>query len=339
MLLSIQISYGIISILSVLGNTLVMLVFLNQRNRFNKSYNIMIFGLAVTDCMAGIVMFISPKFVFDPPLFEPTNIPGLIAYCHMLWIRMIVFLLGFASTYICLLLAFDRWVAVVRPTRYKQVFTVRKTIVGVFLSYVIALGLVWIAHPGSKYAPGNPAGKRCIILRAEQDFLAHVRGVLGFLLKSALPFFVITCLYAHLVYKLRKSPNLGSEQHSAITRRVTRVAALATTLLIISWSPSQVSFFLSSIGYGNIRSALHLGLSVLAMLNFCLNPIIYALASKEFRKGYWEVFTKCRCLMGRRHRVAAREERAGTERSDVGFAEDDGGGLGDRRAAYEDNNV
>ena len=115
-------TYSILSIVAMIGNTLVILVFVENKKLLRKSYNILIRSLAVSDVMTALLLITNPAFVLGNVFPYPTNhVIGEI-FCRFIWSRVILFQLVVFSAYICMALATERWYAVVRPFQYQEVF-------------------------------------------------------------------------------------------------------------------------------------------------------------------------------------------------------------------------
>ena len=60
-------------------------------------------------------------------------------YCRIVWSHFIPFSLGITSVYTCLVLAIERWFAVIRPVLYKEKFGVRTMQILIFCSWVAGI--------------------------------------------------------------------------------------------------------------------------------------------------------------------------------------------------------
>ena len=78
---------GVIAVLSILLNATLCLVVMRKRSMLNKSYNILIFILAITDTLTGKVLFF-PRSASTATIAAPSKPPGgylgpiLLCMCH-----------------------------------------------------------------------------------------------------------------------------------------------------------------------------------------------------------------------------------------------------------------
>ena len=137
----IQIVICIISIFAFLGNTLTILVFVRDKTLLKKSYNAFILFLAIADVLTAILLITSPRFALGDLIPCPTD-PFLgEIYCRTIWSRVFLFQLVFFSIYITLLLTVERWVAVVKPTRYNLIFKGKRLMGYVLFCWLWSFGL------------------------------------------------------------------------------------------------------------------------------------------------------------------------------------------------------
>ncbi|VDM75367.1 unnamed protein product [Strongylus vulgaris] len=87
-------------------------------------------------------------------------------------------------------------------------------------------------------------------------------------------------------------------------RKVTRLVLCVLVIWAFCWLPLNVCFFFTGLAYpetlvmkgGVIMVIVQIASQVLAYTNSCLNPILYALMSENFRKGFIRVI----CTIGRK---------------------------------------
>ena len=137
-----QISYGIISVMAIFGNTLTIVMFVIERQLLKKSYNVLIMCLAISDGLTAFNIIINPFYVLgDAFPYTQNPILGEIA-CRFINSRMLVFQLIVFSVYITLVLTAERWFAVVRPHQHNHAFSRKKV-----LAYIYTvLGVVVSSH-------------------------------------------------------------------------------------------------------------------------------------------------------------------------------------------------
>ena len=232
--------YWAVASVALSGNVLLCIALLRQRRDvFRKPYTTVVFALALTDILTALFLFLSPRYVFNDTFPQPSTTLGLGAYCQLLWGRTPLFFFGVVSLFLCVLLTLERWCAVVFPTKYRDLVTIKRAIGGVFVCCVIAVTVVAISAPIIEYHPERPPGRRCSFTGAKGTQW-KVASTVAFLFKSVIPCFAIVALYAHMVYKLKTGSLVAQQHNSEVKKRITKVAAIASLLQILCWIPHQV---------------------------------------------------------------------------------------------------
>ena len=282
-----QVAYWIIAVAAFTGNSILCL-FLNSQRKvlFKKPYTVVIFALGLTDVITAIFLFLCPGFTFAITIPEPKGTSALWLYCQVLYGRMALFMIGLASMNLCVILTFERWFAVIKPYQYMHKINTRRAVVCCVACYLLAI----VTSPAVRIHPENPAGKRCSYGKGAN---LKVTGVIGFLMKSIIPFSIIAGLYLHVIYKMKTGSEVGRQHGDALRKKITKVAAIATLTLILCWTPNQVTYLLFILGHAT-QGTTWMDVSVLLVFfNSCVNPVLYGLTMRKYRKGYWSVLTSC----------------------------------------------
>lgn len=286
-----QAAYWFIAVVALLGNSVLCLFLYSQRaTLFKKPYTVIIFALGLTDVMTAIFLFLCPGYTFAITIPEPTGTTALWLYCQVLYGRMALFMIGLASMNLCVLLTLERWFAVVKPTQYMSKISTKRAVMGAVACYLLAIVTIMGSSPAVRTHPERPAGQRCSYGKGAN---LKVTGVIGFLMKSFIPFSIIAGLYFHIIYKMRTGSDVGLQHGSAIRKKITKVAAIATLTLMLCWTPNQITYLLFILGHAT-QGTTWMNISVvLVFFNSCVNPVLYGLTLKKYRKGYWNVVTSC----------------------------------------------
>ena len=117
-------------------------------------------------------------------------------------------------------------------------------------------------------------------------------------LQCILPFTTMLLLYLHMLYKVKKMPNLLQGRGAAISKRITILALAASCALVIGWLPSRVSFMLSKLNLNDANGLLHFWLVAFSFANSFVNPFLYGVYSSEFRRDYKALLSKLVCIKG-----------------------------------------
>lgn len=297
-----QAAYWFIAVVAFVGNVVLCLFLYSQRKvLFKKPYTVIIFALGLTDLITAIFLFLCPGYTFAITIPEPKGTSALWLYCQVLYGRMALFMIGLASMNLCVLLTFERWFAVVRPAQYIQKISTKRAVISAVACYLLAIVTIMGSSPAVRIHPDNPAGRRCSYGKGAN---LKVTGVVGFLMKSFIPFSVIAGLYLHIIYKMKTGSEIGREHGDAVRKKITKVAAIATLTLMLCWTPNQITYLLFILGHATQGTTWMDVSVVLVFFNSCVNPVLYGLTMKKYRKGYWKVVTSC-CPDIRRRRGAA----------------------------------
>lgn len=92
-------------------------------------------------------------------------------------------------------------------------------------------------------------------------------------------------------------------------RKVTKMIVIVAAVFCLCWLPHHLVVVCMWSGHFPLNSAtyvLRILSHLMAYANSCLNPIVYALVSKHFRKGFRKVLS---CPASRRGRVKGRRRR------------------------------
>ena len=279
----------------MIGNMLVILVFVWEKKLLKKSYNMLILSLAIADVLTAFLLITNPVFVLGDSFPYPTNHVLGDIFCRVIWTRVFLFQLVVFSAYICMALATERWYAVIKPHKYNETFNRKRTLVYIFLVWLWSVILCCTSLFEVAYVPANPPNRRC----KWQHYWGKqpVRGIVGItqvLLKMVLPSFTMLFLLIHMVYKTSKSTVTSVESRAKMRGKMTRMVGTACIMLIICFAPNQVNYALAMAGKTRLDTQLHHVLSLLVIVNSCLNPFIYGLSNKNYRHGYLKIlFSMC----------------------------------------------
>ena len=274
----------------MLGNTLVILVFVWDKKLLKKSYNMLILSLAISDVLTAFLLITNPAFVLGDAFPYPTNHVLGDIFCRVIWSRAFLFQLVVFSAYICMALATERWYAIIKPYKYSETFNQKRTLVYIFLVWVWSVILCGTSLFEVAYVSSNQPNLRCKwqLYWGKQP----VRGIIGIIqvsLKIGLPSLTMLFLFIHMVYKASTSTIASVESRAKIRGKMTRMVGAACFMLIVCFAPSQTNYAMAMAGKTRLDTKLHHVLSLLVFVNSCLNPLIYGLSNKNYRRGYLKI--------------------------------------------------
>ena len=275
--------FSFIGIAAICGNTLVLWIFFKKRKKFNKTaFDTFIIGLAVSDFLAGFLIFFS-EYVFQPPI--PENYTRAVMYCSLLWGGFFLFSLGHFSVYICCVLAIERWLAIMKPYFYRRVKSKHA---------IVTLTIIWIwvliLNTSTFISIKTDFDEK--VCKWVHPKVGNGLAITSICLKSFVPFSIIIIFYFHLYHKIRHMKPI-KETNGDFKRRLTIIALVASLALVVGWLPNEISYmmlFVSSNEENHLHGTVHVIFTMLAMCNCFINPILYGVYSSKFRHEYKQVF-------------------------------------------------
>ncbi|XP_071793204.1 galanin receptor type 1-like [Asterias amurensis] len=295
--------YCLISVLGITGNLLVAIVLLRVPSLRSNTSDFLV-HLSIVDFM--ICVLVIPYFLAPKP--NPTPNPGLLGevWCRLykskfpFWLFTVTSVLGLTAVNL------ERYVAIVYPHKYKTVFSKRNKYTVIAVCWMLG-GITKLQH---------------VILSEEDEVIGCHRdgwssggaqavfGLYTFTVSFFAPFIVMILAQVKVISKLNRQVKMltartatsglnHSDQREMWQLRVSQT--LVKTLLAcvitfgVCWIPNQVWFLLFNFGVPmTIGGPFHLLTVILAVGNSCVNPVIYTMTNKPFRKGIRELFCKQR---------------------------------------------
>jgi hypothetical protein len=237
-----------------------------------------------------IIIKFSSRFLYLPstPTYSETAAE---IFCKTIWSGWSTFDLGYISIYTCVSLTIERWIAVVKPNKYRSLK--RK-------HGVLAVLFVWIC---------GIAANASVFLRIKYDpvknlcrwapfpFAAKVFPWIDLTVQSIIPYTTMVALYTHIYFRMKSLPQISSNSDPQL-KKVTIVAVLTCSALILGWLPGRITFMLSKFGYVNTKGILHNSFIMMTFCNSCANPVLYGMCNSRFRAEYKNVLNKVLTLCG-----------------------------------------
>ncbi|KAL9950286.1 hypothetical protein ACROYT_G042764 [Oculina patagonica] len=254
-----------------------------RRKLLSKTYNILMLSLAITDMLTGIFLVATPDYLIDRKKFPyPSGLAGEI-YCRLIGSTYILFIFGKASTSTIMCLAIDRWYSIVKPIRYKTAFSKRRLYMYITLIWASAA----ITQINELFITEVTVDGLCTFVTpfygAEAErilILLHV--VITFYIPSIVTWVTFGHIWMHM-----RQPNIRRHlDNNKATKRLLRMCALAAFFLTVCWFPTETFFILFKFKILELPFEVNLFTSILAMSNSCLNPWIYCLSNREYRREF-----------------------------------------------------
>ncbi|XP_022793331.1 probable G-protein coupled receptor 83 [Stylophora pistillata] len=295
--LSQRLFFATVAIISFTGNVFFIAIIIRNRKLLRKAYHKIILSLAITDMMTGIFLVLTPEYIIgQKPALSRKNV-GSAMFCYVIGNQYLVFTFGIVSLYTVTLLAVERWFAVFRPFEHRTTFRIHKV-----QQYLI---IIWIASFAAnsthiietKYFLDNVnITERCVFQGVASREVRVIIGVAEIFLKFLIPVLVLLVSFIHL-YRFMKDSHVTAitrpSNYIALTR-VTLMAAVTSLVMVLCWFPNQLVYLLFKLEVVQLNTPLHKATVIVCMFNSCLNPCIFLLSNKLYRKKAKELLPRCR---------------------------------------------
>lgn len=285
-------SYTAIVLCTIIGSLMVCAVNIRNKGMLKSPYNVNIFHLAITDLLVSIVIFVTPGFIFQKIPSPPEGRLSGEIFCRIVSSHFLTFSTATTSVYITVALATERWYAVVKPLQYRAKFHTKRLICEVFIIWAASLCANSALLFEVKYSPEKDPFERCQVTKIQflDPLTIKVLGVVQFLLKFLVPFLVTCNLYFHALSETHKSRVLSCRIGSDMRHNISRMAAVSTLVLALCWLPNQVFYACFAFDLVTMNTTAHHTTIVIALINPCLNPFIFAFHSVQYRAGFRNLF-------------------------------------------------
>lgn len=134
-----------------------------------------------------------------------------------------------------------------------------------------------------------------------------VFSVLWSLCNSMIPICIMGYLYARIVWHLRNNtlpPGSLRMQMAKSRAKVTKMLITVSVIYVAFWCPQVILCLLSELVPGGYTTV-YLISTVSALLNSCVNPVIYSLHSRQFRRN----LTSLLFCKNKKHHAAERTKQ------------------------------
>ena len=278
---------AILIILTLLGNTLVMVAFYLCKE-LRTITNYFLVSLSLADLLTALLAM--PIFLVSRVTSDGTMFPGGAVF-YDFW-RSIDILCGTASIWNLCLVSLDRFLAVASPLKHLVILTPTRAKGVIVLVWATSLGLSGILHVNWNY-----------------------KGVFITIISFFLPLIIIIFSYAKIYQVTTRTCVLRRSGGMQLKRdiRSAKQMVLVIGMFILCW----VGFFVLTLILSTKRStssSINPGVldfvKSLTYLNSCINPLLFIMVSRTFKKAILDILrcrrprvTQERCkLFGRRQK-------------------------------------
>ena len=279
-----------LAVFGIVGNSLVIHIFRNTRELKRNTTNTFIAALACADLITSITII-----PFRLLSAVPNNAIGSL-YCKVVYSSNVMWISIVASVITLTTLSVERYIAVAYPTRYKRIFTKRKTTVIIVCIWLFGFCLNTFGYYETFVVDGQ-----CVHIIPSARFQTFL-GCAVFLVEYLIPMIIMLATNIRSIQLLHKQArsfagtrqNSSSNKGSAMAllqarRRVVYMLFVVIVTFIICWSPDQIAFLGFNLGLVPFEFAfghVYRVFIALAFANSCFNPVIYIAINRNFRRAF-----------------------------------------------------
>lgn len=287
----------IIDFLSVFGNIALCWI-MYKSSSLRTLTNVFILVLAASDILMGLLCIPFSVAV----LIRGTWLFG-VHICRMQC--FLVYALGFGSLQTMTLVAVNRYYRIVKPSRYRNIFTLRSTLGTIALVWVLTVSFLTIPflteNVISLFSPGKSA---CVMFRNPESSKASIISVNMTIvtLSTIIPTVIIVFCYCR-IFRLvgshfnRVRPALATKSTSSQLKanvleiKSTRTLFLVLIAFAVCWLPVFIIELIQTffIPWWKLSRSCHLLWTFCGCLRSAVNPFIFASTSRSFRRRFWIV--------------------------------------------------
>ncbi|CAB3374084.1 Hypothetical predicted protein [Cloeon dipterum] len=290
MVVLLSICYGAISVVAVVGNSLVIWVIVCSRRMQRSATNCFIANLAMADIAIGLF---SVPFQFQAALLQRWNLPHFMcAFCPFVQVLSVN-----VSVFTLTAIAVDRHRAIIKPLRGARPSSLRARLT-VASIWVLGGGLalpMTIAMRVTELHQGGVTKPFCYNMNLTPEQMMLYRRVLV-ALQYFVPLCVISVVYARMGLRLWGSRAPGNAENMRDAnllrnkKRVIKMLVIVVAIFAICWLPLQSYNVLQDI-YPQINGYKYINIiwfccDWLAMSNSCYNPFIYGIYNEKFKREF-----------------------------------------------------
>ncbi|OCT60698.1 galanin receptor 2a [Xenopus laevis] len=305
----IPVLYSLIFLVGTVGNSLVLAVLLRNGKVINTT-NLFILNLGVADLCFIIfcVPFQATIYTLDSWVFGPFMCKA---------VHLFIYLTMYASSFTLTTVSLDRYLAIRYPLRSRELRTPKNALLAITLIW--SLSLVF-SGPYLSYYQEFQLANLTVCHPVWQDSYRRAMDLCTFSFSYVIPVLILSLTYARTIRYLWTSVDPIEDMSKRAKRRVTRMIIIVAVLFCLCWLPHHLVILCVWFGYfplNNFTYALRILSHLVSYANSCVNPVVYALVSKHFRKGFRKIF---RCLL-LRQRTANKVHTAPATQAGVSILE------------------
>jgi hypothetical protein len=286
----VPIIFAIVVILGCVGNMLVVIVVVKNRSYYRNTTNIFIFNLALADLL--FLVFCVP---FHAVIYTMPSWPFGQFMCKFVHFVQYLGMVASVLTLVCM--STDRYFAVAYPLKTKHLRTPPVALGTAVIIWILAIScsIVWPIYYTIRVYTN--LGPNPFILCADDWGDRRHRAIYFlflFIFGFLIPLLIIVVMSILMVIQLWATPNPEPNcNRSSIRqkRKVTRMVIVLVAIFLLCWFPFHLTYMWISFSIETWKRTyefyyLRVFAHVLSYANSCMNPMIYAFMSQNFRRGF-----------------------------------------------------
>ncbi|KAK7135014.1 hypothetical protein R3I93_018196 [Phoxinus phoxinus] len=281
----ISVIFSIIFLVGTVGNCLVLAVLIRNGQMNTKSTNLFILNLGLADLcfIVFCVPFQATIYTMDEWVFGPF-------VCKA--VHFIIYLTMYASIFTLTAVSLDRYLAIRYPLRSRETRTPRNALTSISLVWALSL---FCSSPYLSYYQQMDLNGTTVCIPAWNIHHRRAMDVCTFIFGYLIPVLILGITYARTIRYLWTSvdPMQDMSESRKAKRKVTKMIIIVAVLFCLCWLPHHLVILCMLFGHfplNHTTYVIRILSHLVAYANSCLNPIVYALVSKHFRKGFKKVF-------------------------------------------------
>ena len=300
--------FSILILTNVVGNSLVILVII--RNRSMKTpLNYLILNLAVADLTAGV--FLAPSLMLEPTTTYPPGLTGEVL-CRLFTSAYLGWAGFFSSVFSLLLVALDRYYAIMKPYSIRHRTTIKK--LRIFIPACWIMGAIFVFPELFVWEFDN---RELVCRLNKQTLMIKVVYTYSFLILAGFPVGIMLALYGRVIRRLWFEKHRANSVALQAVRRsrmkITKTMLILSAIYVICQFPDSVRhvlevYFPIHVSFSSTSSNVF---HCLVLLNSTINPLIYAFQFPNFKRELTKMF--CCGRRDRRIDVSPRKPDQGSK--------------------------
>ena len=284
----VPIIFGVIAVVGFAGNLLVMIVVISNKQMRNTT-NLLIINLAVAD-----LLFIVICVPFTGALYAMPVWPFGTIFCKVY--QYVIHVTAYASVYTLVLMSLDRYLAVVHPICSMTIRTERNAYYVIGLSWLLIMSLnipLLLDYAEVQYIFNGENRSACLNEKVVNDpRQGKIFYGCFFAFSYVIPLTSVCILYGFMLRRLLYGGVPGGNQSAESLRskkRVTRMVVMVVVIFALCWLPINIILTIQYFGTYPETIAfvgLQIASNCIAYMNSCVNPLLYAFLSDNFRKSF-----------------------------------------------------